>query len=233
MFRSFWFDCDSTLSAIEGVDELTRILPDVARREIAALTEAAMNGTLPLAEVYERRLATIAPSRGMLAAIGALYVEKLVPGARELVAALHFLGKEVGIVSGGLREVVLVLARALGIPDSHVHAVELHFAADGSYRDFDRSSLFWRNGGKRTFFAGLGAAARPICFVGDGATDLEAKDAVELFVGYGGVVTRELVRRGAARFVTALRELPELTLTADELGCLRARPEFAKLFAKS
>ena len=79
-FRSFWFDCDSTLSAIEGVDELTLALPKALQREIKALTEAAMNGTVPLAEVYERRLATIAPSRDQLEAVGKLYVEKLVPG---------------------------------------------------------------------------------------------------------------------------------------------------------
>lgn len=228
-FRSFWFDCDSTLSAIEGVDELTLALPKALQREIKALTEAAMNGTVPLAEVYERRLATIAPSRDQLEAVGKLYVEKLVPGAREVVGALGFLGKTVGIVSGGLAPIVRVLARSIGVPIANVHAVDIHFAKDGTYLDFERKSPFWRNGGKREFFAALGPRSRPICFVGDGATDLEAQDAVELFVGFGGVVAREAVRRRARAFVTRLADVLPLSLTAAERERLGSKPEFASL----
>ena len=207
MYRSFYFDCDSTLTAVEGVDELTRVLPEGLQREIAALTAAAMNGDLPLAEVYERRLATIAPSKALLDTIGGIYVQQLVPGAREVVSTLQRRGKKVAIVSGGLLPVVRVLGAALGVPAADVHAVGIEFDAQGRYRGFDRSSPFWRNGGKREFFAGRPASERPIVFVGDGVTDLEAKDVVELFIGYGGVAVREKVRQAAAHFVLDLRDV--------------------------
>jgi phosphoserine phosphatase len=228
-FRSFWFDCDSTLSAIEGVDELTRVLPERIQREIKALTEAAMDGTLPLADVYEKRLAVIAPTRAMLDEVGRLYVEKLVPGAREVVAALQFLGKRVGIVSGGLLPVVLVLARELGVAPEDVHAVDVRFDRDGRYVEFSRASPLWRNGGKRELFASFGDGPRPICFVGDGATDLEAKDAVELFVGFGGVAEREVVRRGAGAFVMRLADVLGVALTETEASRLASVPRFAHL----
>jgi len=47
------FDCDSTLSLIEGIDELGRLAGQES--EIAALTKRTMDGDLPLESVYERR----------------------------------------------------------------------------------------------------------------------------------------------------------------------------------
>ena len=118
-FRSFYFDCDSTLSAIEGVDELTRALPPNERAELATLTHRAMEGQVALARVYEERLARVAPNQTQLAAVGQFYIENMVPDCAATIAALQFLGKRVGIVSGGLHQPVLALAEHLvrGTPD--------------------------------------------------------------------------------------------------------------------
>ena len=48
------FDCDSTLSKIEGIDELAKLAG--LGEEMARLTDAAMNGVVPLEAVYEKRL---------------------------------------------------------------------------------------------------------------------------------------------------------------------------------
>ena len=40
--------------------------------------------------------------------------------------------------------------------------------------------------------------------IGDGASDLEAKPAVDLFIGFGGVHIRPLVRDNADVFVTEM-----------------------------
>src|SRR5262249_28974538 len=114
-FASIWFDCDSTLSAIEGVDELLRWAPAALRGEIAALTRRAMEGSLPLDAVYEQRLRLLAPRAEHLEAVGRLYCEHAVPDAREVVAALRVLGKQVGIMSGGMLPAVRALAQQLGI----------------------------------------------------------------------------------------------------------------------
>jgi phosphoserine phosphatase len=223
VLRSVFFDCDSTLSRIEGVDELTRRLPAAERAEIKGMTEAAMNGELPLHAVYAQRLAVVAPTAAEVAAVGELYVAQLVPGAAETVAALRALGKTVGIVSGGLLGAVRVLARHLGIADAHVHAVALHHDARGQYLDYDRGSPLSRNDGKRQVLAGLPAALRPLAFVGDGVTDLEAAPAAERFVGFGGVARREAVARAAERYVGEpdLRAVLPHLLTTEELAQVR------------
>lgn len=232
-FASVYFDCDSTLVAIEGVDELLQFADPALRADIARLTEAAMNGSLPLAEVYETRLRRLAPRREQLDRIGELYVAHAVPFAREVIASLQHLGKQVGIVSGGLLVPVQHLAQALGVPLANVHAVPLSFAADGSYRDFDHRSPLWRNQGKVEVVRALPADHRPVAFVGDGVTDLEVQGTADRFLGFGGVVTRPRVRDEAEVFTpgpTLAAVLPFL-LTAAECDRLRGEPAFAPLLS--
>ena len=210
-FQHVVFDCDSTLSAMEGIDELTDGLPRARADEIAALTNAAMDGTLPLEEVYEKRLAIVRPSAADLETVGSRYVERLVPGARDVVRALSENDVTVSIVSGGLRPAVLVVAAELGIPDHAVEAVDVSFAADGSYLDFDRTSPLSRNHGKVGVLKALRARRSPLLFIGDGVTDLEAREVVDCFVGFGGVVRRPAVEEGADRYVTT----PDLAFVQD------------------
>ncbi len=220
-FASVWFDCDSTLSRIEGIDELARLRPGLGNA-IAQLTQRAMEGSIALEAVYGERLRLIAPTRDELDAIGQLYVDTLVPGAREVVAALQQLGKVVGIVSGGLRPAVLSVARALGIAPERVHAVDLAFDVAGRYLDFERSSPLARSGGKPELMRALPAAERPAAFVGDGVTDLETKGTVARCIGFGGVARRPKVEAGADVFVPG----PSL---ADVLDALVTPAERARL----
>ena len=217
-FASVWFDCDSTLSRIEGIDELaTRFRPGLGA-PIEKLTQEAMDGLRSIESVYAERLRLIAPTAAEVDAIGALYAETLVDGAAATIRALQAAGKRVGIVSGGLRQAVLVAAQALGIATLDVHAVDIWFHADGTYRDFDRASPFARGSGKREFVRALAAELRPCLFVGDGTTDLAVQGEAELFVGFGGVVCRPRVEREAEVFVRgpSLAPVLELALTADE-----------------
>lgn len=232
-FAAVYFDCDSTLSAIEGVDELLAFAPAELRADIAALTNQAMDGTRPLAEVYETRLRRLAPRREQLDHIGALYTARLVPDAAALVAALQALGKQVGIVSGGLLVPVQHLAQHLGIPTANVHAVPLVFDDRGHYVDFDRSSPLWRNGGKIEVLQALPAAQRPVAFVGDGITDLETQGTADLFVGFGGVAERARVRAEAQAFVGGPSLAPVLrhVTTPQEREWLAGQARFAPLLS--
>ncbi|HEX6813517.1 MAG TPA: HAD family hydrolase [Planctomycetota bacterium] len=260
-FAAVYFDCDSTLSSIEGIDELLKLagesqsadanelaqraaasehssiddlLEAAGRRaDIVELTRKAMEGTLPLAEVYEARLRLLAPRRAQLDRIGELYVQHVVPHAREVVHALQHVGKHVGILSGGLLVPVHALARHLGIPLANVHAVPLFFDGQGGYVDFDRSSPLWRNRGKIEVVQRLPADHRPLAFVGDGITDLETQGHVELFVGFGGVVARPAVKAGAQAFVAGKTLAPILAhvLTERERARLAADQAFAPVLA--
>lgn len=202
-FRHVFFDVDSTLVTIEGIDVL-----GAGHSEIAKLTEAAMNGAIPLDEVYARRLEIIRPTRERVDALAQQYLTSIVDGAEQTIAALRDAGSVVHLVTAGVEQAILPLAERLGVPARRVHAVALRFDGDGGYDDFDRRSPLARSGGKELVIRDVRARSHgKAAMVGDGASDLEATPAVDLFIGFGGVVVREKVKENAAVFAMSMSEV--------------------------
>jgi phosphoserine phosphatase len=134
-----------------------------------------------------------------------------VPGARELVATLAAEGREVHVVSGGLRQAVLPLAADLGIGSGHVHAVPVRLDNGGLYAGWDHAAPTARSGGKAEVVRRLAGGSRAV-LVGDGVTDLEARTAGALVIGFGGVALRERVRAEADAFVAGRSLSPVLAI---------------------
>jgi phosphoserine phosphatase len=218
-FAAVVFDCDSTLVSIEGIDELA----GTHAAEVRALTDAAMDGSVPLDEVYGRRLDLIRPTRALVEALGRRYVETLVPGARACVASLLAAGIEVRVLSGGLRPAVLTVALELGLQPAAVAAVDIHFDPAGAYAGFDTGSPLARSDGKAEEIAAW-ALPRPILLVGDGATDLEARPAVDAFAAFVGVVHREPVAAAADHVVHTIDEVLRLAGVATAVPPLATDP---------
>ena len=198
-FDVICFDCDSTLSRIEGIDELARRVG--VGEEMSKLTDLAMNGVVPLEAVYERRLSIIRPDQASINWLADLYIAEIVEGVKEVFASLLVQDKTVHIISGGLRQAILPLAECLGLPESHVHAVDIYFNEDGSYRNYDLNSPLARTGGKAVVVGTLKGQGS-LVMVGDGKTDLEAKQSGAFVLGFGGVVDRAIVREQADYYTT-------------------------------
>jgi len=205
------FDCDSTLSRIEGIDELA--LRAGLEQDVAPLTAAAMAGTIPLDAVYAERLSMIRPDRASIDWLARRYVEEMVPGAGETITALTRAGTSVHIVSGGLRPALESLARELAVPASNVHAVDVFFEGNGTYRDFDHGSPLSHPDGKAVVCRSLAGRHASIALVGDGATDLAARACGVFVVGFGGVRRRDALVRGADIFIDS----PDLTMVLGPL----------------
>jgi phosphoserine phosphatase len=198
-YRHIFFDVDSTLVTIEGISALAG-----DNAEIQKLTDDAMNGKVTVEEIYGRRLDIVRPSQSDIAALAELYLASVVDGAQETMAMLRAAGANLHLVTGGIAQAVAPLAEHLHIPSRAVHAVALEFHDDGSYKDFDRRSLLARSKGKELLVRALLARSKGgSAFIGDGVTDLEVKPVVDLFIGFGGVVQREIVRENAEVYVTA------------------------------
>jgi phosphoserine phosphatase len=198
-FDVICFDCDSTLSKIEGIDELARRVG--MGEEMSKLTDLAMNGIVPLEAVYERRLSLIKPDQYSIKWLADFYIAEIVDGVKEVFASLLALDKAVHIISGGLRQAILPLAEYLGLPESHVYAVDIYFNEDGSYRNYDLNSPLARTGGKAVVVGTLKGQGS-LVMVGDGKTDLEAKQSGAYVLGFGGVVDRAIVREQADFYTT-------------------------------
>ena len=187
------FDCDSTLSAIEGVDELARLAGDEIFRQVEDLTNQAMNGEIAIEKVFGRRLDLIQPTRQQCEEIGEMYLEHIEPTAKETISALRNLGWDCLIISGGFAPCIAPLARALHI--TRIEAVPLHFHPDGRFAGYDSSYPTTRNGGKPELLRQLREDEHPetIVMVGDGVSDLETNSVADHFIGFTRYVARPQV----------------------------------------
>jgi len=204
------FDCDSTLSSIEGVDELARVAGEEATQEIEKMTAEAMEGKIALESIFAKRLDIIQPSVDSVSKIGQMYIDTVEPSAKQVIASLKNQGWTAIILSGGYRQAIRPLADYLGVEE--IEAVDLYFNEDGSYRDFDRNYPSTRNGGKPEVVKCLKDKYSPskIVAIGDGVSDLESKPVVDMFIGFGRYAVREKVKQEANYFITDLQEIISL-----------------------
>ena len=204
LIKTVIFDVDSTLCTIEGIDELARLKS--VEKEIIPLTNKAMNGEISLEEIFAKRLEIIKPSLSDMVRLSRLYSQNISPNAEEIIAYLKERNIEIYLVSGGYKQAILPLASKLNISERNVYANELYFDSVGSYQGFNKTIPLWKEKGKAKLIQTLNLERKTI-FVGDGMSDLEAINEVDVFVGYGGVSVRKKVRQTALYYIMDLNEL--------------------------
>jgi len=209
-FASVILDADSTLAGIEGVDWLAALRGDEVSRRVASLTSDAMAGRIGLESVYARRLELIAPTEREIGELAGAYLDAVAPDAAEALAELRRAGVALRVASGGLRQALLPLTRALGFDDADVHAVEVRFDRDGDYDGVIPSPLTTQAG--KAQVARALALPRRVLAVGDGATDLAMRPEVDAFAAYVGFVRRDAVVERADVTVASFRDVAEVVL---------------------
>jgi len=204
------FDCDSTLSAIEGIDELGRLRGPEVFKAVEDMTTKAMDGSTPMESIFAKRLDMIKPTLKELESIGQKYIQQVEPTALDTIKKLKDAGWTVIIVSGGFTQAIRPLAQYLGI--ERVEAVELRFNADGSYAGYIESCPTAKSKGKNVVVLKLRDEfkAYQMILVGDGASDLEVKGDVDKMIGFGRYTARPKVKAGADAFITSLDQLISL-----------------------
>jgi len=222
MFDQVFFDFDSTLVTVEGIDEIAAVLE---KPEVLRLTRGAMDGKLSVEEAYSRRLELLKLKEVHLRMLAKIYQACLCPGAVELVNLLKSLGKEVGIISGGFQEAIKPVAAFLGI--EIIEAVELDFTED--WAALVPSALLTQGGKARV----LRRLKKGRCaFVGDGITDLETEEVAERFIPYSGVVRRSFIETCSHQGYAGenLLGLLGFLLSNEEMKeCARIHPQETRL----
>lgn len=213
--KLLFVDCDSTLSAIEGIDELARLADTATFAEVVTLTDAAMNGDVPLDEVFGKRMEIIKPNKAMAEVVSRLYIENIVPGAQEFIAEAKSKGWIPVILSGGFEPLIRPLADFLGI--NHVEAVPLFFNEAGAYAGYGTDYATTRNLGKNEIIREWKHAtlSARVVMIGDGVSDLETKPDVDAMIGFGAVVAREKVMQGADFRLDCFDKANELSVFSE------------------
>lgn len=205
------FDFDSTLLDRESLDEiLARRLgaDEEAAARIREITERGMDGAFDFRESMERRLAIAKPDRAEVVAFGEEAVAYLTPGMSDLIADLK---AEVWIISGGLEEALLPVARHLGVPPERVLGTRVEWGPEGGFRGLLQC------GPKEEAVGEVDADwARPRIAVGDGMSDYALLEAgcVDHFIAFTQIARRApVVATGAPE----ARNVSELKYLLDQL----------------
>lgn len=215
-FRSLVLDVDSTLSGIEGIDWLARRRDRAVAEAIEALTARAMDGEIPLEAIYEERLKIIRPTVAEIAGLSEAYIAARAPGVDGALTALRAAQVRLVVVSGGIRQAILPLTRALGFPDDDVDAVSLRFAHDACVGI--EPSPMTTQAGKPEARVVQGLEA-PVLAVGDGMTDLVLRQPPDrAFAAFTGFVRRAPVVEGADYVLDSFAALQALVLDGQALN---------------
>ncbi|HEV7799917.1 MAG TPA: phosphoserine phosphatase SerB [Burkholderiales bacterium] len=122
-FRLLVMDMDSTLITIETIDELADLVG--LKKDVAAITEAAMRGEIEYDESLRRRVAVL---KGLGEnALRRVYDErvKLTPGAETLLAKAQSVGMRTLLVSGGFTYVTGRLKTRLKLDYTRSNCLEI------------------------------------------------------------------------------------------------------------
>ena len=224
------FDCDGTLSAIEGINELARY--NGVCHEVEALTATAMGQTGLNSALYQKRLDLVEPHQEQLQLLGHTYFSHCVPDAQSVIHALMRLNKSIYIVSAGLNPAVAIFGELLTIPRKNIFAVNVQFDQHGNYLDYERTSPLINNNGKRLIVNDLKSQHENIIHIGDGLNDYVTHDLVTRFIGYGGIFYRENLATLCEYYINtaSLAALLPLALTDQEYVSLT--PHEQALYSK-
>lgn len=210
-FNSVVLDVDSTLSGVEGIDWLASLRGADVEAWSGSLTARAMEGLIPIETVYRERMGVVKPTLSEIQELSAVYIDRVAAGAREALAELREHYVELVMVSGGLREAILPLAKELGVREERVHAVSVFFDRNGEYAGFDERSPMTRQNGKRAAVKQMNLKG-PVLAVGDGMTDSEIRPVVDGFAAFTGFLKRDPVVERADFVIENFDQLRALVL---------------------
>ncbi|HNM85329.1 MAG: phosphoserine phosphatase SerB [Mycobacterium sp.] len=179
--RLIVFDVDSTLIQGEVIEMLAARAG--AEAKVAQITEAAMRGELDFEQSLRERVATLAGLPAEVVDEVADQVE-LTAGARTTIRTLRRLGFQIGVVSGGFRQVIDPLAHDLMLDFVAANHLEI---VDGKLTGRVTGPVVDRPGkakALREFAEQAGVPMEQTVAVGDGANDIDMLAAAGLGVAF-------------------------------------------------
>ena len=204
-----FLDCDSTLSAIEGYDELAKVTH--CFREVAKITNATMNKGGDLKVAIKHRLDLIKPNLAMISQLSKSYIKHAIPQIKVVITKLQEQGYNPTIVSAGPKPAIIPFALMLNINVTNVYAIDLDFCLDGTYQGLAKDNPIIKYNGKIKLCQSLLAKDEIGIIVGDGMSDVVTKkDNNMFFIHYAGVLNRKNVSNFATSTITSksIKELP-------------------------
>ncbi len=211
--KYFVIDFDSTFTKVEAFDVLADIsLKDHPEREerkkqIVAITNQGMDGSISFRESLERRLNLLAPSRQHLPLLISSLKESVSESFKRNKEFFQKYADNIYIISNGFKEFIEPIVTEFGIKSENILANEFRFDSEGHVSGFDVDNPLSANGGKVEQLKKLNLPG-DVYVIGDGYTDYEIKHAglANKFYAFTENVERENVTTKADHITPSLDE---------------------------
>ncbi len=198
--KHFIIDFDSTFVKVETLDELAKIVlegnskKEEILKQIKEITNLGMEGKISFPESLKQRLALFSPNKAE--------IESMIDFLRGAITAsfernrefFKTFGKDIYIISGGFKDLIVPVVAEFGIPAKNVLANTFEFDAAGSVIGVDQNNPLSQDKGKPKAVAALKLRGEVIV-IGDGMTDYHIKEhgAAHSFVAFTENVSRDPV----------------------------------------
>ena len=214
------FDCDGTLSNIEGIDEVAKL--NHCKNDVAKLTHEAMSLTGLSKSLYKQRLDLVKPTQSQTETLAEIYLQNVTLDCIQTINILKRMNKSIYIISAGNNPAVSLFGEKLSVPAENCSAINLFFNEDGSYKGYDSDSPLCDSAGKIGILSNIKQKHNTVLHIGDGLNDTPAVNTVTRFIGYGGHYFRKNIADLSPFYLSceSLLALLPLTLTQEEVNQL-------------
>ncbi|MDR0423266.1 MAG: HAD-IB family phosphatase [Rickettsiales bacterium] len=207
------FDFDSTLVQNESFNDVLKLALNNDTEKVKLVDEIvdkAMNGLITPEESMNFRLKIASFDKTLIEKV--VKETKITDGMESLVAKLKQ-DYNLFIVSGGFKEMIIPVAKKIGIEDNEIYAND--FKYENNIVVGVEKSLLLQEQGKVKLLNKLkddGILKGEIITIGDGWTDFETYKfgAANHFIAFGGVVRRERVFNEATLKANDMKELEKI-----------------------
>ncbi|MGL4630809.1 MAG: HAD-IB family phosphatase, partial [Leadbetterella sp.] len=211
--RYFIIDFDSTITKVEGLDQLAIIAlkgnpegKSIAEK-IKSITDLGMNGEISFSEAIQRRIALLKANKSHIDTLVEFLKNNITDSFERNKSFLQQYADQIIIISGGFVEFINPVIEFLGLKTENVYANSFVFDSNDDIIGIDQSNPLANSGGKIKLLESLKLDGH-ISVIGDGYTDYELKKSGEAHRFYAFIenVKRENVLPGADFVINSLDE---------------------------
>lgn len=211
--KYFILDFDSTIVQVEPLDELAaeylknKRNKDELIQQIKDITKEGMEGKIPFSESLDRRIGLLKADRAAVKSVIKRIKKKITPSILKNKAFFKKYGKNIYVISGGFREMMLPVTSELGIPEENVFGNTFVYDKRGRISGVDKKNVLSEEHGKVKKIKSLKLKGE-VFGIGDGYTDYELKKAglIKKFFAFTENVSREAVIHRADHVVSTFDE---------------------------
>jgi D-3-phosphoglycerate dehydrogenase len=176
----FLIDFDSTITQVEGLDELAAIAlksdpsGEAKVAKIKELTDLGMAGELSFSESLSQRLALLNANKSHVDILIEFLKGKVTESFLRNRQFLTEYADKIIIISSGFKDFIVPVAEYLGLKPENVYANTFKYDANGEIIGIDEENPLSKTGGKIEIVKFLNLEGH-VSVIGDGYTDYEIK----------------------------------------------------------